>query len=94
MRLRQAVLHPHLVLGRLSLNLAQKKKEKGRSAIELAGDADEESIKQLLTNYAGNVEDSEEEAQMSQSVTAILNPGKESAYCVVCFEVSINPLPS
>ena len=51
MRLRQAVLHPSLVLKRLASNL-EANKGKDRTEEEEAGDLDDEAIKKLITDYA------------------------------------------
>lgn len=60
MRLRQAVLHPSLVLKRLKENLEQNKKLKGRSSADKATDLDEQDIQELIEKYGGLEVDDEE----------------------------------
>lgn len=79
MRLRQAVLHPSLVLKRLSQNLEANKKLKGRSASDRAGDIDEEAIKALISGYG-----------KGGGLDALLDDDdQQSQECAVCFDVSL-----
>lgn len=92
MRLRQAVLHPELVLKRLAHNLEEKKKTKGRSRADLDGDLDEESIKKLIGNYGKRGEESGAyQSQVLQDLLASQDADEEeAAECVICMEVRVS----
>lgn len=96
MRLRQAVLHPQLVLKRLAQNLAEKKHAKARTQDDLDGDLDEEAIKKLLNSYSGTdgKEGSQAEggAYQSQVLQALLDGEEEEDECVICFEAVTSPV--
>ena len=80
MRLRQAVLHPGLVLSRLAHNLEEKKKLKGRSLADLEGDLDDESIKKLIGNYGKRGEgDHVYQTQVLQDLLASQNADEVEA---------------
>jgi DNA repair protein RAD5 len=91
-RLRQAVLHPTLVLKRLNLNIKEQRKAKGRSAEERAADQDLDSIKSLIDRYAtgsGSQDDRELSLASSQVMEELLEGGDDDASeCLVCQEVS------
>lgn len=96
MRLRQAVLHPQLVLKRLAQNLAEKKKLKGRTQSDIDGELDEEGIKKLLDSYSGTDKEEEggrrEGAYPSQVLQALLDGDEEVDECVICFEALTSPV--
>lgn len=84
MRLRQAVLHPGLVLKRLSQNLAANKKLKGRTKAEKLADVEEEGIKLLIESYGGRVQSS------SKAGEGTVDDTEEDPVddCIICLEVS------
>lgn len=87
MRLRQAVLHPSLVLGRLASNLAAKKKLK-RSIEEKAEDDDEEIVRKLLVAYNDSTEDSGKNSAKIEELMDSDLAECEVSDCIICLEVS------
>lgn len=90
MRLRQAVLHPHLVLKRLVSNLKANKAIKGRSALELQGDLDEDAIRKMIVGYGEDGDGSYAKGVLE----GILGEGDdkddegEIEPCMICMDVS------
>lgn len=86
-RLRQAVLHPTLVLKRLNLNIKERRGGKARTTEEKELDAEDAAIKKLLDRYAvgsGN-------GAGSQVIEELLAKGEddnEVEECLICNEVS------
>lgn len=84
MRLRQAVLHPTLVLSRLTSNI-EANKGKHRTEAEQEGDLDEESIKDLITGYTA--------ANGADAKALLASLGKDDdleaeGQCMICLDVS------
>lgn len=86
-RLRQAVLHPLLVLKRLNMNIEAKKKIKGRSAAEKAGDVEDDTIKALLDDYAAGSDSKDMEVLLRGTAEQ-----EEMEECLICHEVRSNIL--
>ncbi|KAI5480346.1 hypothetical protein MNV49_000921 [Pseudohyphozyma bogoriensis] len=84
MRLRQAVLHPQLVLKRLAQNVAESKR-KNRTDAERAADLEDASIVKLITNYGGGSAQTVDE--LSQEVEA-----EEEEECCICHDVAETPV--
>lgn len=87
MRLRQAVLHPSLVLKRLSSNL-EANKGKDRTEEEEAADIDDEAIKKMITDYA-----TAGGAFAKSALDDILQGDEEDVIefvgqCMICLDVS------
>ncbi|SCV70982.1 BQ2448_3744 [Microbotryum intermedium] len=82
MRLRQAVLHPSLVLKRLEANLREK------------GDADERAIQQRIIKYLGS--SSLADAMLDEATNGVLEPAEEEEEghtdCMVCGDLIAQPV--
>ena len=84
MRLRQAVLHPSLLLKRIAQNLAEAK-GKPKTDEEAAADAVEKGIQSLVEAYGGMSK--EETASLHSQTNELL----ATQVCAICFEVSLTP---
>lgn len=87
MRLRQAVLHPQLVLNRLNTNLKANSLLKGRTAAQKEGDLDEKAIRDLIVQYGGAADGRGSYAK--GVLEGMLGEGDgEEEMCMVCLDVS------
>ncbi|KAL8292853.1 hypothetical protein RQP46_000547 [Phenoliferia psychrophenolica] len=90
MRLRQAVLHPSLVLKRLVQNLEASKKLTGKSKDEIQADVEEEVIRKLIarfteSRYHGGA------SQKAVDVLALAGADADAPGCAICFDPAEDP---
>lgn len=84
MRLRQAVLHPSLLLKRIAQNLAESK-GKQKTDDEKVAEASEKNIQSLVEQYGG--------ASREEIINILSQTAEPSLLgCCVCFEVSLGCL--
>jgi DNA repair protein RAD5 len=99
MRLRQAVLHPTLVLKRLKENLAaqgKSRKAADTDDLEIAtGDIDDYAIQKMIEKYSA----SKDGTFGDEVLEGLLEPKEEGdiveddSECILCFEVSVSMFP-
>lgn len=88
MRLRQAVLHPTLVLKRLVQNLATSKKEGGRSKADRALDAEDEAIKRLISRFSESRYQPGSAQNGSDELMLLDDEDEDVPECSLCLDVS------
>ncbi|KAK4698930.1 DNA repair protein RAD5, partial [Phenoliferia sp. Uapishka_3] len=88
MRLRQAVLHPSLVLKRLIQNLAASKKLKGKSKAENEADAEEEVIQKLIARFS----ESRLHGGGQVKVEQLAGADEDAPQCLICFDPAEDPV--
>lgn len=81
MRLRQAVLHPSLVLKRLRQNLEASKQQTGKSKEDKAADAEEEVIEKLLASFSAGRYSSQVKASQLPDLD------EDAPECCICSDV-------
>ncbi|ORY91570.1 SNF2 family N-terminal domain-domain-containing protein [Leucosporidium creatinivorum] len=87
MRLRQAVLHPQLVLNRLNANLKANSLLKNRTAAQKEGDLDEKSIRDLILQYGGAADGRGSYAKgVLEGLLGEGEDGEEEEMCMVCLD--------
>lgn len=87
MRLRQAVLHPSLILKRLTENLKAASKL-SRTKEEKAVDIDETAIANLIRGYAAGEQNLAGEGFLRELLDKSEDEGEGQIECAVCEDVS------
>lgn len=94
MRLRQAVLHPSLVLKRLKENLRNRQAQGAGDAAEEMGQIEDVGIQRMIERYIAGAAEDDSEAAASQVVDDMLDVSSahgakpELGECMLCMEVS------
>lgn len=93
MRLRQAVLHPSLVLKRLKENLRAQGIKRAVADSELADEHEDVAIERLIERYMRGAKSGKE---AEKAIEELLEPKGEvegEGECMLCMEVRLFPPP-